>query len=418
MVQFRSKKKRTNKSKFARLLLALIGVLLSVTVLVYHYKAIDLEHHATIDRILAMNADDYDHQKMDASMRKNPFFHDEIERRQRDQQILDPRRHIHLDPGKRRPRGKEQLIQKLPNHCPNINSSTFKRSQRPLVIRGERHTGTHWLKKIVDSNTSPRHLRVIDHVASPYGWKHGFLPPKGWGVSLPSDAILLVITRDIFTWLPKMYKDSYDPHMNSKRNLRFSDFIRAEYGTACDDSVIPKKFQSEWGCGEPKIKARLNTKLQAESPAVIESAENIIQIRTQKYKQWLNDNPDNATYAEGSKDDFLKNRIWTRLESLSDADKVGTTPSMQKKLVGDALLNLCVPIRNNFKDVSEYTKWTSRHDAHEAYDVNFERKRMLANYSKEDLRFVLSQLDLEFEKKMGYDYSYVYEMLNESAPTV
>lgn len=42
---------------------------------------------------------------------------------------------------------------------------------------------------------------------------------------------------------------------------------------------------------------------------------------------------------------------------------------------------------------------------------------LLEKYSKEDLRFVLSQLDLEFEKRIGYDYSYVYEMLNEDAGT-
>lgn len=413
MVQFRSKKKRTNKSKCARLLLALFsGVLLSVAFVVYHYGEIDLELHTnTINRNLAMK------EKMDAMIRKYPFFHDEIERRQRDQKNLDHRRHdVSLDPpGKRRPRV-EKVMQDLPNHCPDINRS-IKHSPRSLVIRGERHTGTHLLRKIVDSNTSPRNLKVIDHIASPYGWKHGFLPPKGWGVSLPSDAILLVITRDIFTWLPKMYKETYNSYMNSKRNLRFSDFIRAEYGTACDESVIPKKLESKWSFSEPKIKGRLITKLQAESPALIESAENIIQIRTQKYKQWLSDNPDNATYTEGSKDAFLKNRIWTRLESLSDVDKVGTSPSMQKKSIGDALLNSCVPIRMNFTEATEYTKWNTTHNVHaEAFDVNFEKKQMLVDYTKEDLRFVLSQLDLEFEKKIGYDYSYVYEMLDESAP--
>lgn len=81
MVQFRSKKKRTNKSKCARLLLALFsGVLLSVAFVVYLYGEIDLELHTnTINRNLAMK------EKMDAMIRKYPFFHDEIERRQRDQ---------------------------------------------------------------------------------------------------------------------------------------------------------------------------------------------------------------------------------------------------------------------------------------------------------------------------------------------
>ena len=38
---------------------------------------------------------------------------------------------------------------------------------------------------------------------------------------------------------------------------------------------------------------------------------------------------------------------------------------------------------------------------------------LLRRYSKEDLRYILSQLDMEFEKKLGYNYDYVYDMLKE-----
>ncbi len=50
-------------------------------------------------------------------------------------------------------------------------------------------------------------------------------------------------------------------------------------------------------------------------------------------------------------------------------------------------------------------------------NANQKKKKMLEMYSKEDLRFVLSQLDLEFEKQLGYDYSYVYEILNGDTRT-
>ena len=90
---------------------------------------------------------------------------------------------------------------------------------------------------------------------------------------------LLVITRDVFTWLPKMYEEGYDPIINSKRDkLDFSAFIRAPYTNVCHD-------------GEN------NALLSVDK--ICESAENIIQIRTLKYKQWLSSNPDPATYWHG-----------------------------------------------------------------------------------------------------------------------
>ncbi len=47
------------------------------------------------------------------------------------------------------------------------------------------------------------------------------------------------------------------------------------------------------------------------------------------------------------------------------------------------------------------------------FDAARERMLLLRRYSKEDLRYILSQLDMEFEKKLGYNYDYVYDMLKE-----
>lgn len=46
------------------------------------------------------------------------------------------------------------------------------------------------------------------------------------------------------------------------------------------------------------------------------------------------------------------------------------------------------------------------------YDPANERKILLKKFSKDDLRFVLSQLDLEFEKQIGYDYGYIRDILD------
>ena len=150
-----------------------------------------------------------------------------------------------------------------------------------------------------------------------------------------------------------------------------------------------------------------------------EKADNLVQIRTQKYKQWLSDDPANATYS-GSKDSFLKNRIHLRLESLTTDQRIddnnGThVKELQHRLIGDPLWDRCVLMADSFREVTSHTTWNGNQKKDKSkIDPLQEKKKMLEMYSKEDLRFVLSQLDLAFEKRLGYDYSYVYEMLNST----
>ena len=54
-----------------------------------------------------------------------------------------------------------------------------------------------------------------------------------------------------------------------------------------------------------------------------------------------------------------------------------------------------------------------KHLKQKEFNANREKMHMLSKYSKRDLLFVLSQLDMDFEKQLGYDYSYIHEMLEE-----
>jgi hypothetical protein len=192
------------------------------------------------------------------------------------------------------------MVLALPEHC-----SAPKTGE--IVLKGERHPGTNWITKIIWQNIQGENTIVKD--SKSFGWKHGFLPPVGWGEPLSENEILVIVTRDVFTWLPKMMNETYDPIMNGKRGEGFSSFIRAEYANVCQpaDPMFCKKY---------KKKA---------SP--YETADNLVQIRTQKYKQWLSDDPANATYS-GSQDSFLKNRIHLRLESLSTDQRIDDNNDM------------------------------------------------------------------------------------------
>lgn len=148
----------------------------------------------------------------------------------------------------------------LPRHCDDTVSPVSE-----IIIKGERHSGTKWIEGIISDNIfhAPRtrlprnqkrkrrdddeennendrespqsnllHHNDGDKVKiyrdSPnFGWKHGFLPPIGWGKPLGETELMIVVTRDVFTWLAKMYKVTYDEFMQEKsKELTFSEFIR------------------------------------------------------------------------------------------------------------------------------------------------------------------------------------------------
>jgi hypothetical protein len=306
-----------------------------------------------------------------------------------------------------------------------------------VVIKGERHTGTNWIRHIVDQNV-PDSVRVQQD-SPEFGWKHGFLPPRGWGRPLNSESqMLIVVTRDVFTWLQKMQKNTYDPFMNrytSSNNNRtkkrvsnaiqsreMSKFLRVEYGALCQPQPhlmkngIQNEFCNEfretkwWGWGEDEY-----------LPS--ETARNVVQIRTEKYKQWLSDGlEDDIVHINGSKDLFIKNRLHVRLESLTFdkedlVQNVEDNVAVQWKVLGEPLLERCIPVAEHFQAVVTHTKFddkqTKGQKTGKEFDAARERKNLLRKYSKSDLLFILSQLDMDFEKKMGYNYDYVYDMLKE-----
>jgi len=105
------------------------------------------------------------------------------------------------------------------------------------------------------------------------------------------------------------------------------------------------------------------------------------------------------------------------LESLSGGGNGDESylAGLQEQFIGTPLINRCVPMYEDFRGIASYYKWQRRRadkkDAETAFDVASEKKHLLESYTKDDLRFVLSQLDMEFELTLGYDYGYIYELL-------
>ena len=312
-------------------------------------------------------------------------------------------------------------MRNLPHHC------TSPSPIQEIIVKGERHTGTNWIRHILAQNL-PQTMRIPQD-SSEFGWKHGFLPPLGWGRPLDDPQMVVVVTRDVFTWLQKMKKQTYDPYMDpwTKKKISMARFLRVGYGAFCQPT--PKRTEN------PIQLEFCNTFVKnkgwfggwQKEYLISETAENVIQIRTQKYKQWLSDDLSDET-VKGSKEDFRKNRLHLRLESLTFSDEgeggeghdivnVEEDETNQWKVIGKPLLDRCIPVAEYFQAVVTHTKFddnlTQGQRLGTKFDAARERMLLLRRYSKEDLRYILSQLDMEFEKKLGYNYDYVYDMLKE-----
>ena len=159
-----------------------------------------------------------------------------------------------------------------------------------ITIRGERHSGTGWLRKMINkncedlkftigkipnpdykpnqvksknqnsTNRDPKHpnRKKIDKIEpktiwldadGKYGWKHGLLPEH---FEMNSTDFLIVLFRDIRTWIPKMREVTYEKI--PKNNMSMIPFLRSKWE--------PIKEASKW--------------------------KNIFQMRNEKYKNWLN----------------------------------------------------------------------------------------------------------------------------------
>ena len=312
-------------------------------------------------------------------------------------------------------RTNHRIVKDLPDHCLSSSYPDFKE----IIIKGERHSGTNWIRSMLQHNV--KEGIEVSQESMELGWKHGFLPPNGWGRPLTENDLLLVITRDIFTWLPKMAKQAYDDGMDKKRQLGFSRFIRTDYSALCHPQrkEMMGKPQSDYQmkfCTALSIEG--TNSIDHEEDNIAETAENLIQIRTQKYKQWLSEDLHRDTFV-GSKETILQNRIHLRLESITEPevldnelDSKARVNSRQERAVGVQLLDHCVPMYEDFQEVTEHTSWRVYQSANK-FNSEEEQELLLNRYTKEDLRFVLSQLDMEFERKLGYNYDYILERLEK-----
>lgn len=86
----------------------------------------------------------------------------------------------------------------------------------PIVtIRGERHSGTNWVRAVLEKNCGSLAHKLGPALDSDgaWGWKHGFVPAS-W--TPQTKDVMVILLRSAATWLPKMRTTAYNTDLDSR----------------------------------------------------------------------------------------------------------------------------------------------------------------------------------------------------------
>lgn len=227
---------------------------------------------------------------------------------------------------------------------------------RHFQVFGERSSGTNFVSHIID-----KHLDIARSKA--YGWKHGF-PAMS---SISPRSLIVVLFREAEPWVRSMYNKPWHTtaHM---RGLGFSDFIRAEWHTVIRGGINSKDQPVETKFWKPLQLDR--------DPLTGRPFANIVQLRNAKNRGFLS-----FAYREC-------NAVLARYETVRD-DPEGFLADLGRTF-GITQTSDYVP----FQDVTGGGRWARRR-----------KVKAPAELCPEDREFVLSELDLETEMLIGYDYT-------------
>lgn len=233
-------------------------------------------------------------------------------------------------------------------------------SIRYVQIFGERCSGTNYLARLIDKNFGPV------GITTSFGGKHWFIKdhePRGRPnrstdlecvrrLTDSDDTLFLVIFRDPIDWLRSLHDRPY--HAPGHWNLPFADFLR-----------------KPWLCWEAE---RVNALWPERGPYFIEDAENVVRLRSQKIRH--------LTELEGTVSNVAFVNYEALLEDLGAlaeiADRFGIPPSRRPLL-------------------------DETHAFGHGAGQTFVGPRDYPPVARQDLRFILRNLDLDLEASIGYD---------------
>lgn len=234
--------------------------------------------------------------------------------------------------------------------------------KRPLIVYGERCTGTNYVAKLALNNF--RDLYSEDN----FGWKHGFYHPE---VALQKQAIVLVVSRYAFDWVRSFHDKPW--HVTPElAGEPLSDFIRSEWHCIWDEQAINNKSLI-LGNGLFKVDVVAGAEMMSErNPETADRFSNVIQMRNAKYNNWL------ELQAK------MDNCLLVNYESAFNDPR-----SFVEKLENQCSLKRGLLLKRvrSYKGMG-WKKFTPR---------------VYPELSESDESFIRSQIDSELEARFGYD---------------
>jgi hypothetical protein len=242
-----------------------------------------------------------------------------------------------------------------------------------IAIRGERHSATNLFRQITNKNGKFQqpciHHNDLERCDVYLGWKHGFLDPKR--DVMDDGVIMAVMVRDAFSWLVSMFYEPYNMIMNEGTD-NFGTFLQSKYDATCE----PQGYACN--CSFP-----------------MEQADNLMKLRTQKYRNWI---------------DFLS-------PPGNETRKYQWSMIRQEDLVG--LLNQEQTSQAFFREHFIRTlfstfRFVGKIVTNSMQSNHLAGEEILRQYTTKELKFVLDNLDLDFEREtLGYDYQYVKDHIDQ-----
>lgn len=224
-------------------------------------------------------------------------------------------------------------------------------------VFGERSSGTNFVKRLMGRNSPIRPMEEL-------GWKHGF-PHM---TAIPAHVAVICALRDARAWALSMHAKPWHcpPAMQA---MEFSDFIRAPWATIADRKRYFPQVAELGGEGQP---------LQLDRhPITGRPFDNLFALRRAKLAGHLS----------------FANRDCTLI--LCRMEDVIARPTA---FLADVHHSLGAPLEGEFRPV------------HKRLGSKFlpsveTRPATPKTLSDDDMAFLRSQLDLDLETALGYDYS-------------
>lgn len=214
-----------------------------------------------------------------------------------------------------------------------------------VQIFGERRSGTNLAEVLLSNN-----LRETK-ITWEYGWKHFFHDP---GVEHADNCLFLVCYRNPFDWLRSLHHRPWHAAPELK-NASFSEFIRAQWWCVVDEDSGKSPTHPDYG-----------REIMQERCADTDSRfRNVLHMRTAKTNNWE------------SLRVKARHTLYVHYEDLISSPK-----------------SLITRIVQNF-DVARHRFFKNPLRRH--------RPTRYGSISEQDIRFILSEMDIELERKIGYD---------------